>query len=292
MYAVSSPENGRVYYQGTLTNAEIPWSISIKYFLDGEQLSAEGIAGKSGALEIRISITENENCKTDFYKDFALQCSFTLNTENCRNIYANGATIANVGKKKQITYTVLPDHGLEKSIFAEVTDFEMDVGSINGIKMNLGIDIDDDEINDKINELTDGAVELDDGAKELHDGTVELNDGVSDLNDGIKKLRDGISEAQDGIKELTDNSPELVNGSAEIRKALLEIQSALSNVSASTDQLEQLTTASGQIKARIDSLYSGIAELKAATSYDSYKAVMAANGLWRSESAQRREHEN
>lgn len=117
-----------------------------------------------------------------------------LNTENCRNINAEGATIANVGKKKQITYTVLPDRGLEKSIFADVTDFEMDAGSINGIKMNLGIDIGDDDINDKINELTDGAAQLDDGANELHDGTVELNDGVSELNDGIEKLRDGISE--------------------------------------------------------------------------------------------------
>ena len=275
----SSPKNGKVYYQGTLADAEIPWNISIRYFLDGEELSAKEIAGKSGGLEIRISITENENCKTDFYKDYALQCSFTLNSENCRNIYADGATIANVGKKKQITYTLLPDRGLEKSIFADVTDFEMDAGAINGIKMNLGIDIDDDEINDKINELTDGAVELDDGAKELQDGTVELNDGVSDLNEGIQKLRDGISEAQDGIAELTGNSPELVDGSAEVRKALSEIQSALSNVSASAEDLEQLAAASGQIRAGIDSLYSGIAELKTAASYDSFKATMGANGL-------------
>lgn len=275
----SSPESGKVYYQGTLANTEIPWNISIRYFLEGKELSAKDIAGKSGALEIRISITENGKCKSDFYKDFALQCSFALNTENCRNINANGATIANVGKKKQITYTVLPDRGLEKSIFADVTDFEMDAGSINGIKMNLGIDIGDDDIKDKVNKLTDGAVELDDGAKELYNGTVELNDGVSDLNDGIQKLRDGISAAQDGIKTLTDNSPELVNGSAEIKKALLEIQKALSNVSANTDQIEQLSAASGQIKSGIDSLYRGIAELKTAANYDSYRAVMGANGL-------------
>ena len=70
-----------------------------------------------------------------------------------------------------------------------------------------------------------------------------------------------------------------MNGSAEIRKALAAIQKALTNVSASTDQLEQLTTASGQIKAGIDSLYSGIANLKAAASYDNFKATMGANGL-------------
>lgn len=99
----SAPGNGKVYYQGTLKNAELPWNISIKYFLDGKEHSAEDIAGKSGALEIKISITENEKCSSDFYENYALQCSLTLDTKLYRNIKADGATIANVGSKKQIS---------------------------------------------------------------------------------------------------------------------------------------------------------------------------------------------
>lgn len=275
----SSPENKKVYYQGTLKSNDIPWNISIRYFLDGEELSAKDIAGKSGALEIRIDISENESCGGDFYKDYALQCSFTLNTENCSDIRAEGATVANVGKKKQITYTVLPGRGLSKSIFADVTDFEMDEGSINGIKMNLGIDIDDDNLREKLNDLIDGSEELDDGANELHDGTVDLNDGVSDLNDGIQKLRDGISEAQDGVSELTSRSPDLVDGSADVRKALGKIQSVLSDVSASTDELEQLVSASSQIKAAIEQLCGGISSLKDNVNFDAYKSAMKTGGL-------------
>ncbi|MGN1101205.1 MAG: hypothetical protein ACI4RG_03370, partial [Huintestinicola sp.] len=275
----SSPENGKVYYQGTLKNTEIPWNISIKYLLDGKELSAEEVAGKSGALEIRISIAENKKCSADFYKNYALQCSFTLDTKLCKNISAEGATVASVGSKKQITYTVLPDKGLEKSIFADVIDFEMSEGSINGIKMSLGLDIDNEDIDKKITDLTDGAKELDDGAKELYDGTVELNDGVSDMNEGIQKLRDGISEAQEGLSELNSKSSELVDGSAEVKSALIKIQTSLSGVSAGTDKLEQLAAASAQIKSGIDELYSGIAQLNKSMNYDSYKAVMGANGL-------------
>ena len=275
----SSPENSKVYYQGTLENTEIPWKISIKYFLDGKELSAKDIAGKSGALEIRLCIEKNTECTSDFYENYALQCSFTLDTKLCRNITADGATIANVGSKKQITYTVLPDKGLERSIFADVTDFEMAEGSVNGIKMNLGLDIDDEDINGKINDLTDGAKKLDDGAKELYDGSVELNDGASDLNDGIKKLRDGISEAQDGISELNDKSPELVNGSAEVKKALITIQNSLSGISSGTDELEQLVSASSQIRSGINELYAGIVKLNKSLSYESYKAAMSKNGL-------------
>lgn len=275
----SSPENKKVYYQGTLKNTEIPWNISIKYFIDGKELSPKEAAGKSGALEMKISITENEKCSSGFYENYALQCSFTLDTEKCRNIFAEGATVANAGKNKQITYTVLPDKGLEKSIFADVTDFEMAEGSVNGIKMSLGLDIENEDIEEKINGLTDGADELDNGAKELYNGTVELNDGVADMNEGIEKLRDGISEAQDGLSELNEKSPELVDGSAEVKDALIQIQSSLSGVSAGTDQLEQLVSASAQIKSGIDELCSGIAALNKSLTYDSYKAAMGANGL-------------
>ncbi|MGN0665274.1 MAG: hypothetical protein ACI4KF_01975 [Huintestinicola sp.] len=275
----SSPEQDKVYYQGTLKNTEIPWDISIKYFLDGEELSAENVAGKSGALEIKISITENEKCSSDFYKNYALQCSLTLDTELCKSISAEGATVANVGSKKQITYTVLPDKGLEKSIFADVTDFEMAEGSINGIKMSLGLDIDNEDIDKKISDLTDGAKELDDGAKKLYDGTVELNDGVSDMNEGIGKLCDGIAEAQEGLSELKVKSSELVNGSAEVKNALIKIQTSLSGVSANTDQLEQLVSASAQIKSGINELYGGIIKLNKNLNYESYKAAMSANGL-------------
>ena len=38
----------RVYYQGKLTNPEIPWNISIRYFIDGTEYSPETAAGKSG----------------------------------------------------------------------------------------------------------------------------------------------------------------------------------------------------------------------------------------------------
>lgn len=78
----------RVYYQGKLKNTSIPWDISIRYFIDGREYSAEEIAGKSGALEIRFKIEKNESFGGTFWDDYALQASFTLDTEKCANITA------------------------------------------------------------------------------------------------------------------------------------------------------------------------------------------------------------
>ena len=110
-----------------------------------QEYEASEIAGKSGKLEIHLSIKENTACKGDFYDRYVLQASLTLDTEICENIGAPDATIANVGSDKQLTYTVLPGKGLATSIKADVKDFEMESISINGIRLNLNIEIDDAE---------------------------------------------------------------------------------------------------------------------------------------------------
>lgn len=272
----SLPDNKKIYYQGTVKNAELPWNISMRYFLDGKEMSADEIGGASGRLEIKINISENENANPSFYKNYALQCNLTLDTEICKNIAADGATVANVGSKKQITYTALPGNGLERSVCADVTDFEMPSAEINGIRMNLGLDI---EYDGSIADIANGVKELDDGAESLYTGSTELNDGVSGLNGGIEKLHSGIDKSCDGLSQLNSKSDEFRNGSAEVKKALLKIKSSLSAVSGNVDALEKTVNASAQIKSAIESLCDGVAKLKAAVSYDGYKSALGEKGL-------------
>lgn len=66
-------DQDRLYYQGTLDNAQIPWAVSIEYTLDGKKITPEELAGQSGALKIHVKITENEKFKGSFYDSCALQ---------------------------------------------------------------------------------------------------------------------------------------------------------------------------------------------------------------------------
>lgn len=97
---LSSSED-KVYLQGDMIETELPWNIEITYKLDGESISAQELAGKSGALEIGFKVTKNKKCISGFYENYALQASFTLDTKLCENITAENATIANVGSKKR-----------------------------------------------------------------------------------------------------------------------------------------------------------------------------------------------
>lgn len=288
-----SSDADKVYYQGTMKDTEIPWNIDIRYYMDGTEYTPEEIAGKSGKLKIHFQVTKNTKCRSEYYDNYALQAAFTLDTETCKNIQAADATVANVGSDKQLSYTILPGKGIDTTITAEVTDFEMDAVSINGVSLNLDIDVDDKEIMDKVKklmdatqELNDGATSLQSGAQSLTDGSSELvtgssaiNSGVATLDAGIASLQSGISAMQNGLNELNGQSASLTNGSGQIKTALGKIQTSLQDVSADTEQLTALTTASGEVKTAITNLSAAMNKLEASISIDAYKQAMLANGI-------------
>ena len=238
----------KVYYQGTMKNAALPWNISIRYFLDGKEYAPQDVAGKSGALEIRFSVTKNESCGGSFYDDYALQASFTLDTERCRNIVSSGATVANVGSDKQLTYTILPGKGIDTVITADVTDFEMDAAAINGVRLNLDVDVDDTELMDKVDELISAIGGLDDGAWELHDGTEELYDAtktlnskVGDLHSGVGDLTAGAGDLYTGLTDITAQNQQLTDGAYTTYEGLCTAAAAALNAQLEASGMDAVT---------------------------------------------------
>ena len=238
----------KVYYQGTMKNTAIPWDISIRYFLDGDEYSAEDIAGMSGALEICFSVSKNENCNGSFYEDYALQASFTLDTDLCRNITASGATVANVGSDKQLTYTILPGKGIDTVICADVTDFEMDAVSINGVRLNMNFEVDDAELTDKVDEIVSAIGELNDGASEVRDGTGKLYDAtgtltnkVGELNSGVGALASGTGDLYSGLSGITAKSGQLTGAAYTAYEGLCSAAAAALNAQLEANGMETVT---------------------------------------------------
>lgn len=218
---------GRLYYEGKLKSNVMPWNIEIHYFMDDVEYSSDEIAGKSGALKITMRISENKDCEGDFFKGFTLQTSVSLNTKKCTKISAPGATIANVGSKKQLTYTILPGKGANIEITADVEDFELAAISINGIQLKMNIEINDDTIQEKIDELLSGVGQLDegagllkDGASQLFEGTTALKDGAGQLSTGADALAGGSGQLADGLGAITENTKELMDGAWKVYEGL------------------------------------------------------------------------
>lgn len=283
---VTTNSSDKLYYEGVLENAQIPWNIDISYYLNGEKISADKLAGSAGSLEIKISISSNEKCNSVFFENYALQGAVLLDTEKCANIESDEATIANVGSQKQLSYMILPNKGKEITIKADVKDFEMPSISLNGVRFNLDVDVNTDELTDKVKELTDAIDEINSGATTLKDGTSTLNGGTNDLlsgvdslNSGVDSLNSGILKVKEGLETLNSKSSNLTDGSKKILDALNEINLALEKVNVSSESIAQLVSASSDIKKGIDNLVKGAVSLNSNIGYSAYKGIMSSNGL-------------
>ena len=270
----ATTDQSSLYYEGTLEKCEFPWNILVKYQVDGKDYSAQEMAGKSGKLNMKLKIQPNEKASEAFRKGYTLQVTVVMDGEHSENIEADGATIANVGKDKQLTYIIFPNETKTLEIHADITDFEMQAIAINGVKMELGIDVDSlesEELKNKVKELQDGAKELDDGAKSVEEGSKTLQSGAESIQAGINAM-------QTGLNQLNANSASLVSGSAQVNQALQTIQASLGGFSTGQNP-QDLLTASSQIRDGIHTLESSLAVLSNSVNYEAYKEVFRQQGI-------------
>lgn len=244
-------EDDILYYQGNLRSGEIPWDIGITYFLDGKECSAKELAGSSGHLRIRVKIRQNQDADPEYFENYALQVTAALNTENCRNITAKGATEANAGGNRQFTWTLLPKTEKTLNLTADVADFEMESISFNGVKMNLDVDLDKGALTRQFDALETAVAAIDKGAKTLDKGTETLSEGAAALDEGARELKEKTAPLKKESRKLSQKLKEA----------------------------GKLESVSGEVKGATEALAEGTEKLKEGISYQAFKAAMAQQGL-------------
>lgn len=264
-----STEKGNFYYQGRLNSVKLPWKFNISYQLDGKDVSADSLGGKSGRLKIHFQSEKNEDVDASFGENYLMQISLTLDNDLCSDITAPEATFADAGNNTQLSFTVLPGSRADFEIEADVTDFSMSGFSIAAVPYSMNIDIGDidaGDITDQFSELIDAAEQLNDGAKELSDGIHELNDGGASLLDGSVKIGDGLSELEKNAGVITDSSKK-------ISDALNTISTQLSTADFSgLSQLSQLPDGLSSLSGALDNISGGLTQLRSGFS-EGYNAI-------------------
>ncbi|GGJ81661.1 hypothetical protein GCM10007063_00090 [Lentibacillus kapialis] len=214
-------KDGEFYYQGDVKNRALPWNIDITYLLDGEEVAPDELAGKSGALELRIATSANESMDQVFFENYMMQISLTMSPAIFDDIQAPDGTKATSGKDTQVTFTVMPEKEEEFIVSANVTDFEMDPIDISATPASMPIeDPDLDGVKSDMRSLSDAI-------SDINRGVGDLNGGINDLSAGASDLSSGSSDYRSGINELDQSSDKLVNGSASIREALNKINNSV-----------------------------------------------------------------
>lgn len=196
-------------YQGSVPNAQIPWNISITYLLDGQEISAEDLAGKTGSLELRIETAQNQSVDPRYYENYLMQITCTLPMKNATNVKTDQGSIALSGSDVTVSFMVMPDADGSVSLSADVTNFEMSGISFAAIPFSMALDFPDtDSLVSQFDALIDGTEQLHSGAQDLAAGvssvdaaTKQAATGAANLATGATQMTQGLQKYQQGLRD-------------------------------------------------------------------------------------------
>ncbi|MFA9463950.1 MAG: hypothetical protein ACERKN_06620 [Velocimicrobium sp.] len=252
-----SADKGNFYYQGNLTSTSLPWILSFTYTLDGQSISPDHLAGKSGDLIIHFTTRKNPSVNAVFYENYMLQAAFRFDNDSVSDIDAKGAAIASAGMNTSVNFTVMPKQDADATISATVTNFHMDSVQISGIPLSVNVDFSDtDDMVGNFSQLTDAI-------RDLNDGVTKLDGGAKNLSDNASKLTNGSSKIQDALTQLSNNSSQITSASQTINQALSQVASSLTQPSSSLDfsSISTLTQSLSQMADGLHSVSSGLTTL-------------------------------
>lgn len=253
-----------IYYQGK-TDRELPVDMKMTYYLDGEEIAPEDLAGKSGKVTIRMDYTNKEKTEDGIYVPFAAVTGMMLNKDFTNVEVTNGKVVSDGNNQvvvgfafpglsesldldsKDLEDVTIPDY---VEVTADVKDFSLDMTMtfvMSDVLQELDVDQDIDlsEIENAIDSLSDASSQLVSGSKELADGTGTLLNGINAYTAGVSTLKNGISAYTDGVAQVKTGVDSYTAGVAQVANGT-----------------KQLADKSGDLKDGITKLVSGAMQVQ------------------------------
>lgn len=297
-----------VYYEGIATK-QLPVSVKIRYELDGQEISANDIQGKSGHLKLTISFTNNySQVKNINGKSIVIHPSYlaggmlNMSTGKFSNVKCESGKIVNDGTNEMLAFANIPglnetlkSAGLDKvnnqlgisddvTVEADVNDFDLGsimVGMTNEIDLasELGEIGSVSELTDGIDQLIEADNQLIDGSKQLYDGTTQLKEQAAPLtgsSDQVRQLSSGAIQLNDGVKALQTGISQYTAGASAINEGVNQLYGIPQGAAAISSGMNtkgksgfSMVEASSTLRKGLDQLNSVAAGISAESYYNS-----------------------
>ncbi len=210
--------NGKdIYYQGT-TKEELPISLKVTYYFNGEESNIKDMLGKKGSVKIVLKYTNNDQNSVNvngkyetLYTPFVVATTTIIPSITNSNIkVTNGKVIAN-GTNNIVAALSTPGlyeslkidklKGMDTVEISYDTD-SFELNSIYSISTPKLVDSSDLEIFENIDKLYNSINTLVSSSNQLKSGSNKLLQGASQLKDGVYQLKDGINTIYNGSLQI------------------------------------------------------------------------------------------
>ena len=266
-----------IHYKGKSDEA-LPVNVRITYYLEGQEVSAEEIAGKTGKVKIRF---DYEN-STDV--PFMVLSAAMLPADVFSDVEVKNGRLLDLGDQKAVIGFAFPGlmdtlklvdyeptEEIELPEYVEIEaraeDFALDF-TATVVSTGLFEELEDKDLEDldklpeDMDELTDASSEIRDAAQELADGGSEFGDYLSQYFDGLSQLSQGTDSLDQGLTMLSQNISKISEGSKSLQGGLEQIDQSLAKVDLSALSSPESQEAAAAAQAALESLVQSSTKLK------------------------------
>lgn len=268
-------EGKDVTYTGK-TSAEAPVAMRVTYTLDGQPVTADELAGKSGKVTIRYDF-ENHSTQTaairgvsqTIYTPFTCVTALMFDGDDFKNVTVENGKVINDGNDIVVAGFAMP--GLKQSlgtmaddadvpdhftVTADVTNFELKstmtivtagiMSELDAKSLGVGEFDDASALTDAMGQLIDGSDKLTTGLEELASSSKQLEAGASSLLGGAQALEgglyalasdDALGKLQTGAASLASSIGQISGKVSESKTMLAEAAATLENAGGSAEEL-------------------------------------------------------
>lgn len=255
------------YYTGT-SDKTPPVSAAISYKLDGEEISPQELAGKSGRVEITIALQNNLSRQAivggesrTIYTPFIVAGVADLPTDHFSNVTCEGGSVLSEGQNQIVAFVASP--GLKESLGHSASLVEDTVGFSMQEQFTIQADATDFELGsimlgatgelplEKLKEAS-SAGEVSEALDSLKSATDQLFDGTSQLADATGLFADKMGQFDQGVAKLGSGAGELKGGTGLLVSGVQELGDKLGL------GMGQLREGSAQLSAGSQELLAGV----------------------------------
>lgn len=255
-----------VYYEGTATK-QLPVSVKLRYELDGQEMSAKDMEGKSGHLKLTISFTNNySEVKNINGKSIVIHPSYlaggmlNMSTGNFTNVKCESGKIVNDGTNEMLAFANIP--GLNETLKS---------AGLDKVNNQLGIS-DDVTVEADVNNFDLGSIMV---------GMTNEIDLASELGEigSVSELTDGIDQLMDADDQLIDGSKQLYDGTTQLKEGIAPLSSAYPQIETLTNAFDQLHDGTTTLSTGLNQYTAGVDQLNVVSKQNLYKLSMGATTL-------------
>ncbi len=257
-WSLSDPGKDRFYFEVQPRDQflGLPWSIDVSYMLDGVPYKAEDLAGKSGLVEIDVTVTPDPLADEYYKNNFILVCGTGVDLGETKSFRAEGAQLQTLGSYQLAAFMAFPgqeehfhfeigsdDFTFPGLIFASVPVTLSQVDDLS----EMGKDKDDikaagDAIDGLLRDTLDIMTSMTAGTAQAAEGLRDLEKAWDEVDQQHDSIQDSVDSTRYAMKNLKNHLYDLaeVMDDSSILDGVGELEDAIDGMLGSLEQIGQV----------------------------------------------------